>query len=53
MARTMRVYGRCTKYLAIQSVSDTGYKDAHPLARDLFRIVLIAGIHLRMFYLPT
>jgi len=49
MARTMRVYRRCTKYLAVQSVSDTGYKDA-PLARDLFRIVLIAGVHLRMFY---
>ena len=48
MARTMRVYRRCTKYLAVQSVSDTGYKDA-PLG-DLFRIVLIAGVHLRMFY---
>jgi hypothetical protein len=51
MARTMRVYRRCIKYLAVQSVSDTGYKDA-PIARDLFRTVWISGIQLRMFYLP-
>lgn len=49
MARSLRVLRHSYRNLATQSVSDTGYKDAYG-ARDLFTIVIIAGIQLRMFY---
>ena len=49
MARSLRVLRHSYRNLCTQSVSDTGYKDAYG-ARDLFTVVIIAGIQLRMFY---